>query len=257
MERTALSRHVEVQGVRIPTVGFGTWQLHGAECREGVRHALELGYRHIDTARMYRNEREVGEGISESGVDRDDIFLVTKIPSSDLRRADVHRETERSLRELRTDRIDLLLIHWPNADIPLDETLDAMLEQRERDHVVHIGVSNFSVALLEEALQHAPILANQVPYQPGTDVSDILAACERHDITLTAYSPVKDVLGQPALREIADAHGRTPAQVAIRWLIQQPKVTTIPRSKDAQHRAENLEVFDFELSDEEMARLAA
>lgn len=250
-----VAEHVEVQGVRVPTIGFGTWQLNGDACRDAVRHALELGYRHLDTARMYRNEREVGEGVRDSGLDRDEVFLVTKIPSSKLSRSDVHRETEASLRELRTDHVDLLLIHWPNDEIPLDETLDAMVEQREREHVRYLGVSNFSVDLLEEARRHAPILANQVSYQPGTDLDDLLAACREHDVTLTAYSPLKGVLGRPAVRDIAEEHGRTPAQVALRWLIQQPNVTTIPRSDDPRHREENLAVFDFELSADEMERL--
>lgn len=247
--------YVEVQDERIPALGFGTWQLRDRQCREAVRHALELGYRHLDTARMYRNEREVGEGLRESGVDREDVFLVTKIPQGSLDAAGVHRETEASLRDLGVEYVDLLLIHWPSPRVPMGETLGAMLEQRDRGHARHLGVSNFSVTQVEEALSHAPILADQVSYQPGKDRHDLVAACVEHDLTLTAYTPLKGVLDEPVVREVAERHDRTPAQVALRWLLQQDNVTTIPRSSDPGHREEDLDVFGFELDDEEVERL--
>jgi 2,5-diketo-D-gluconate reductase B len=249
---------IEVQGVRVPALGFGTWQLSGDEAREATRHALEIGYRQIDTAQAYRNEAEVGRGIADSGVAREDIFLTTKIVGETLAGDKVGPAVDESLRRLGTDYVDLLLIHWPNDDVPLGETLEAMSTARDSCKVRHLGVSNFRGALLEEAMGMAPILADQVPYQPGRTQNTLLGLAAERDVMITAYSPLRgDGLEDPALTEVAEAHGKSPQQVALRWLLQQDKVSPIPRSSNPDHRVSNFDVFDFELSDDDMARISA
>lgn len=249
---------ITVQGEQVPTVGFGTWALSGDAAREGVRHALELGYRQIDTAQAYENEREVGEGIADSGVPREDIFLTTKIRGENLAGERVGPAVDASLRRLATDYVDLLLIHWPTDEVPLAETLEAMSAAKDAGKVRHLGVSNFRGPLLLEAMELAPIFADQVPYQPGRTQNTLLAIAAERDVLLTAYSPLKGQgVQSPVLAEIGAAHGKSPQQVALRWLLQQEKVSPIPRSGNPDHRAQNLAVFDFELSDEEMARISA
>lgn len=250
--------HVEVQGVQVPAMGFGTWQLSGDDAREGTRHALELGYRQIDTAQAYQNETEVGQGIADSGVPREDIFLTTKIVRETLAGDRVGPAVDDSLRRLGTDYVDLLLIHWPYDEVPLGETLEAMTAAKDAGKVRHLGVSNFRGPLLLEALALAPILADQVPYQPGRTQNTLLGIAAERDVMITAYSPLRgEGLTSPVLAEIATAHGKTPQQVALRWLLQQDKVSPIPRSSNPAHRAANLDVFDVELSDDEMARISA
>lgn len=248
--------HVEVQGVRIPAIGFGTWQLRGAACREAVRHALSIGYRHIDTARSYANEVEVGQGLRDSGIDRDDIFLVTKVPGSRADREGVAAEVEASLRDLVVDHIDLLLLHQPGRT-PVEETMAAFREQQEAGRVRHLGVSNFSVDLLTRATAESAIVTVQNRYHPGHPQDEVLDWCRRHDVSLTAYSPLAVGRGidDAVLSDIGIRHGRTPAQIALRWLLQQDHVLTIPRSSKAEHREQNLAVFDFELAPEDMARI--
>ncbi|MBW3576734.1 MAG: aldo/keto reductase [Actinobacteria bacterium] len=251
--------HVEVQGVAVPALGFGTWQLKGRACYEGVRHALELGYRHIDTAQMYDNEHEVGRALRDADVDRDEIFVVTKIPPRNLWPRDVHRSHDASLQALGTDDVDLLLIHWPTRSVPLGATLEAMRELRDQGKARHLGVSNFTPTLVDEALEHAAIVCNQVEYHPYLDQGSLVEQAVERDLVLTAYSPLAKgrVLDDPTLEEIAQVHGKTPAQVTLRWLIQQPNVAVIPRSSDRAHRAENVDVWDFGLSDDEMQRIDA
>jgi 2,5-diketo-D-gluconate reductase B len=241
--------------VRIPAIGFGTWPLRGRACREAVKHALSIGYRHLDTARMYRNEAEVGEGIRDSGVDRDELLVVTKIRPGDADRAGVRREVEASLSALGLDRIDLLLLHAPGA-VPVEETMQAFREQQEAGRLAHVGVSNFSVEQLERADEHAPVACVQNEFHPGRDQDEVLAWCRERDRVLVAYSPLT-VEGRAAdvLASVAEAHGRTWAQVALRWLVQHEQVAAIPRSSDPVRRQQNLDVFDFELTDEEMARI--
>lgn len=249
-------QEIEVQGVRLPALGFGTWQLTGATAYEAVRDALEIGYRQIDTARAYRNEEEVGRALRDSGVARDDVFLTTKIVRDDLAGDRVGPAVDDSLRQLGLDHVDLLLIHWPSEDVPLAETLDAMTAVREAGKVRHLGVSNFRAPLLREAMALAPILADQVPYQPGRTQRSLCEIARTEDIVLTAYSPLRgEGVHSPVLAEIGRAHGKSPQQVALRWLLQQPNVSPIPRSADPAHRRENFEVLDFELSDDEMTRI--
>jgi 2,5-diketo-D-gluconate reductase B len=249
---------VTVQGIEIPKLGFGTWQLSADACVEGVRDAIELGYRHIDTARAYGNEVHVGQGLHDSGVNRDEIFLSTKLWYTELRAIGVHDQVEHSLRDLRTEYIDLLLVHWPNRRVPLRETLGAMMKARDDGRVRHLGVSNFPSALLREALEIAPLLCDQVEYHPYLGQPEILATARERDLVVTAYSPLAQgaVLRDPAICDIAERHGTSPAQVALRWLLDQPNVAAVPKASTREHRAANLDVFGFELSDDERGTIA-
>ncbi len=248
----------EIGGTTLPAIGLGTWQLRGAECRTTVKRALNMGYRHVDTAQMYANERPVGQGIVDADVDRDDVFLTTKLWHTDLDRGSVQREVHGSLEQLRTDYIDLLLIHWPNPDVPLEETLGVM-QQLQRDGLVrHIGVSNFTIDLLEEVLDIAPdLFCNQVELHPFYQQSEMHRFCVDHDLFLVAYSPLArgQVLKNETLQDIGDRYDRTPAQVALRWLIQHDNVAAIPRAAKEQYQRENLEAQEFELLDEDMQRI--
>ncbi len=249
---------IVVQGHKVPALGFGTWQLSGREAREATRHALEIGYRQIDTAQMYGNEDEVGRGIAESGVAREDVFLTTKLFKETLAADRVGPAVDDSLRKLGTDHVDLLLIHWPNEDVPLAETLAAMRAVQDAGKVRHLGVSNFKGPVLRQAMEHATIFADQVPYQPGTSQNTLRAIAEEHDVLITAYSPLRgDGMGSPVLADIAATHGKSVQQVVLRWLLQQPKVSPIPRSANPVHRRQNFEVFDFALSEAEMDRISA
>ena len=247
-----------VQDVTIPKLGFGTWQITGGDCVVAVRDALELGYDHIDTARAYGNEAQVGQGLHDSGRNRDEVFLTTKLWYTQLSAVGVHDQVEQSLRDLRTEYVDLLLVHWPNRRVPVAETLGAMREARDAGRVRHLGVSNFPSALLREALDHAPLLCDQVEYHPYLGQPHVLELARERDIVVTAFSPLAQgqVLRDPVLREIGEAHGKTPAQVALRWLLDQPNVAAVPKASSREHRVANLDIFDFELTDEERGRIA-
>lgn len=246
---------VSVRGVEVPALGFGTARLTGEACRDAVEHALDLGYRHIDTAQMYDNEAAVGDAIATTSVDRGDIFLVTKVHRRNLAYVDVLSSVEDSLDRLGTP-IDLLLIHAPSRSVPVEESIDALNQLQTEGRVEHIGVSNFSITQLQEAIaaSETPILTNQVEYHPFTDQSDLLAFCIENDILLTAYSPVAKgrVVGNDTLQTIGGRYGKSEAQVALRWLLQQECVAAIPKAADRQHRQDNLDIFDFELTDDEM-----
>ena len=247
-----------VQGVTIPKLGFGTWELEGEDCVDGVRDAIELGYRHIDTARAYGNEAQVGQGLHDSGHNRDELFLTTKLAHTDLSAVGVHDQLEHSLRDLRTEYVDLLLVHWPSRDVPLAETLGAMLAARDAGRVRHLGVSNFPGDLLRDALQHAPLICDQVEYHPFLCQPQVLALARERDLMVTAYSPLARgaALRDPDIGEIGRGHDKTPSQVVLRWLLDQPNVAVVPKASSREHRAANLDVFDFELTDEERARIA-
>jgi 2,5-diketo-D-gluconate reductase B len=248
---------VEIHGERVPALGFGTWELSGPDCREAVAHALQLGYRHIDTAAAYGNEEEVGTAIAASGIAREEIFLTTKIWRTDARPEDARRSTEESLRKLRTDHVDLLLLHWPVDDVPLAETLGAMSALAEEGMARHIGVSNFPPTLIEQAVGLAPIFTNQVEYHPFLAQTALLRAAEAHDHLLTAYAPLARgaVVDDAVLVSIGEGYGKSSVQVALRWLIQQPRVAAIPRSRSAANRQANIDIFDFALTDAEMERI--
>ena len=173
---------IEVRGVRVPAIGYGTWLVTGQDAVDGVRDALEVGYRQIDTARAYENEREVGRGIAESGVPRDEIFLTTKVPHTDARADQVERDAEESLERLGVDQLDLLLLHWPNPEVPLEETLGALNKVREDGRTRNIGVSNFPAGLFRQALEIAPVFCNQIEYHPFLDQSRVLEVAREHEV---------------------------------------------------------------------------
>ncbi len=253
---------VEANGARIPALGLGTWELRGAVAIRIVETALAAGYRHIDTAQMYGNEREVGIALRASGLPREEVFLVTKVWPDRFRRGDLERSVAESLERLGTDYVDLVLLHWPSREVPLAETVAALVAVRARGLARHIGVSNFTVALLEEAVRLAapvPLVTDQVEYHPFLAQGRVLAACRRHGMALTAYCPLARgrVLRNPVLQRIGRHYGKSPAQVALRWLVQQEGVVAIPRSSRPEHVRRNFEIWDFHLTEAEMAEIAA
>jgi diketogulonate reductase-like aldo/keto reductase len=247
----------EIQETRLPALGFGTWTLRGDACRDGVEHALALGYRHIDTAQGYDNEEQVGRAIAASGVPRDEIFLVTKLRPEWFRAGDAIRTGKESLAKLGVEHVDLLLLHWPNPKVPVEETLGALRVLQDEGRVRHLGVSNFPPSLVRRANDAQRIFANQVEYHPFLHQRKLRAQAEELDLLLTAYSPVAKgaVMNDPVLRSIAEAHGKSPVQVTLRWLLQQSRVAAIPKAASAEHRRANLELFDFELSTAEMTSI--
>lgn len=251
---------IEANGARIPAIGLGTWELRGRTCARLVEQALRFGYRHIDTAQMYENEREVGEGLRASGVDRNDVFVTTKVWTTHFAPNDLERSVKESLKQLRLAQIDLVLLHWPNPRIPLSVTLSALANVRRLGMTRHIGVSNFTVALIEQAaaLCPEPLVCNQVEYHPYLDQAKVLEACRRHDMALVAYSPVAKgrIKNDETLARIGAAYGKTAAQVCLRWLVQQ-NVAAIPRTSRIERLSENIEIFDFALTDDEMTRISA
>ncbi|MFC7053541.1 aldo/keto reductase [Hansschlegelia quercus] len=261
LTRAGQSPLVAANGASIPALGFGTWQLDGEEARDAVQAALEIGYRHIDTAQIYGNEVEVGEGLRRSGVNRDEVFLTTKVWTDRYRDGDLQRSVEDSLKKLGVSYVDLLLLHWPNPAVALQETLKALNAVRSNGLSRDIGVSNFPVKTLREAidLSGAPLVTNQVEYHPFLDQSAVKAALDANDMALTAYSPIAKgkVAEDATIKAIAEAHGKTPSQIALRWLIQQDGVIAIPRSSKKARIAENFDIFDFALDEAEMSRVSA
>jgi diketogulonate reductase-like aldo/keto reductase len=247
-------------GKLIPLIGLGSWDLRGRTCARMVEAALRLGYRHIDTAEMYDNEREVGEGLRASGVEREEVFVTTKIWPSHFAARDLERAAKDSLARLRLSQVDLLLLHWPNPQIPLSETLGALCAVKRLGLARNIGISNFTVTLIEQAVKLAqePLVCNQIEMHPFLDQSKVVAACRKHGMAVVAYSPIArgSVKGNAVLARIGKAHGKTAAQASLRYLVQQD-IAVIPRTSRAERLAENLAIFDFELSAAEMKEIAA
>ncbi len=247
-------------GAEIPAIGFGTSGM-GDVRAEHVATALKLGYRHIDTARKYGTEGVVGEGMRASGVPRSDIFLCTKVSHENLHAGEFARSVEQSLAALRVDYVDLLLVHWPEKNTPLAETMGALARAKREGLTRHIGVANFNIALLDEAIRLCPepLVTLQAECHPYLDQTTLIEACRLRGLVLTAYCPLARgrLQGDPALADIARRTGKTFAQVALRWLVQQKIIAAIPRSSNATRIAENLDVFDFELSDDDMRRIGA
>jgi 2,5-diketo-D-gluconate reductase B len=246
----------------IPAIGLGTSNFEGGDktvTGEGVATALKLGYRHIDTAWKYGSEGAVGEGMRASGVPRGEIFLCTKVSHEYLRAADFSRSVDESLANLGVDYVDLLLVHWPNAAIPLQETMGALAKAKRDGLARHIGVANFNIALLDQAIALCPepLVNLQGEGHPYIDTTKVVEACRTRGITFTAYCPLGRgrLFSDPVLAEIAKAKGRTIAQVALRWLVQRGNIVPIPRSSNPGRLAENLDVFGFTLSDDEIARI--
>jgi len=249
-------KFIDVNDTQIPALGFGTFRLRGRDAARIVRVALELGYRHVDTAEAYGNEEAVGRAMRDSGVPRDEIFLTTKIWPDHFAADELPAAVDHSLQRLGVDYVDLLLLHWPNPGVPLEETIGALNAMQKAGKTRLIGVSNFTIGLLHNArsLTTVPLSVNQVEYHPFLDQSALLNAVRDNDMALTAYSPLAKgrVADDDTLKEIAARHGKTAAQVSLRWLIQQKNVVAIPKASTEAHAEENVDIFDFELSDEEM-----
>src|SRR3981189_750668 len=222
MSSTRVMNLIEANGARIPAIGLGTWELRGRTCARLVEQALRLGYRHIDTAQVYENEREVGDGLRASGVKRDEIFLTTKVWTSHFAPHDLERSAKESLNKLRLSEVDLLLLHWPNPQVPLQETLGALARVKKLGMARDIGGSNFTVALIDEAVAACPepLACDQVEYHPYLDQTKVLEACARHGMATVAYSPVAKgrIRGDETLARIGQSHGKTAAQVSLRRL---------------------------------------
>jgi diketogulonate reductase-like aldo/keto reductase len=249
----------KAHGASIPNPGFGTWELTGGQARAMVEKALELGYRHFDTAESYENEREIGEALMASGLNRWDIFLTSKVSPSHFGEGDFRRAVEASLDRLRTDQLDLLLLHWPAfTNTALPAVIERLNAVQELGHAKHIGVSNFTSHLLEEAWKHtsSPLVVNQVEYHPYLDQNALLATMEEKGMLLTAYCPLAQgrTAGDPVLEEVGARYGKTGAQVSLRWLVQRGAVP-LPRTSDPNHAGENLNILDFHLSAGEMENI--
>lgn len=251
---------LSAHGCRMPAIGFGTSQL--GDCSELVAAALNAGYRHIDTAWKYGSEQGVGAGIRASGVPREEVFLVTKVSHEYLRAAAFARSVDESLKNLQVDYVDLLHVHWPAVEnIPLAETMGALAKAKRDGLARHVGVANFNIAMLEEAIHLCPepLVTLQAEYHPYLDQSKVLAACRRLGLIFTAYCPLARgrLFQDPVIAEIARAHDRTVAQIALRWIVQQGNIAPLPRSSNPERIAQNLQVFNFALTDDEMRRLHA
>jgi 2,5-diketo-D-gluconate reductase B len=252
---------VDGNGAAIPALGFGTWELRDAQARRMVEAAVEIGYRHIDTAQMYGNEAEVGAALKASGLKRRELFVTTKVWPDRFRDGALQHSVAASLEKLQLAAVDLLLLHWPNPDVPLAETIGALNDCAARGWARHIGVSNFTTAMVEEAvrLSERPLATDQVEYHPFLSQDAVLATCRRHGLALTAYCPLARgrVFKDATLARIGQRHGKTVGQVALRWLVQQEGVVAIPRSSSPEHARSNFAIFDFALSEHEMAEIKA
>ncbi len=251
---------IEAHGAAIPAVGYGTMLFTDPDrAVELIGHALACGYRHIDTARKYGTEQWVGEAIRASGVPREEIWVTTKVTEENAKADDFARSVDTSLETLGLDHVDLLLIHWPQPAVPLEETLGALARAKRDGLARHIGVSNFTIALLDEAVAKCPepLVTNQIEYHSYINQDRLLAACRKHDLLVTCHAPLARgaMLDDPVILEIAAAHGKSAAQVALRWTVQQPGIGVVPRALEISEIEENIALFDFILSDAEMDRI--
>lgn len=254
-------QYLDVKGAKVPALGFGTWALSGRTAYDATRQALDLGYRHIDTAQIYGNEAEIGRALRDSGIAREEIFLTTKVAPNNLRAAAAKRSHEDSLKRLGLDQVDLLLIHWPNAEVPLGETLKALADLRAAGKTRFIGVSNFTVLLLRQAVERhgADLLCNQVEYHPFLSQVPVRAALEGYGMMLAAYAPIARgrVFDDKTLVTIGRQYGKSAAQVTLRWLLDQKNVAAVPKAARRAHAVANIDIFDFTLSAEDRAAIDA
>lgn len=252
---------ITAQGMNMPKLGLGTYRLKGAECTEAVQRAISLGYRHIDTAEMYDNEAAVGEGIVHGGVPRADIHLTTKVWWSNLAGDGIDRAIDASLGKLRTDYVDLYLIHWPAPDMDLPDAINKLMLVKQRGQARAIGVSNFPSALLKRAVEEvqAPIACNQFEYHVLLGQGQMVGTARAEGVAVTAYAPLAQgrLAEHDALRTVAQKHGATPAQVALKWLLDQDGVAAIPKAGRAESQQGNLDALGIELDDEDRATIAA
>lgn len=255
-------------GTDIPSLGLGTWDLNKNDCTRIVSEALELGYRHIDGASMYENESKVGKGIAASGVDRQEIFLTTKIntlgwtPSigntSLLKNKNITKEFEKSLLDLNTDYVDLLLIHWPIFETNLGDMLEILYAIKESKKAIEIGVANFNSSLLNECknLGFGDIYCNQVEYHPFLSQAKVLGVMEDLSIIPVAYCPIcrGEVAKDEVIINLAEKYSKTPAQITLRWILQQ-KIVAIPKTANSARLRENIDIYDFDIEQEDMVKI--
>ncbi len=247
----------------IPVLGLGTWQSTGQDCIDVVSQALKMGYEHIDTAQAYDNEKEVGEGIKQSGVARDKFFLTTKIFPDDMKfqPEKLIAAAKRSLENLDTDYVDLLLLHWPDDRVPLSETIPALCELQKQGLTRNIGVSNFNIANIIEAKKHAdvPIVVNQVEFHPFIKQNTLQTFLNNHHILLEAYSPLArgDVFDNDVIKEIAEKHNVTPAQISLAWILSDKDRVAIPKTSNPEHLQGNLDAINVQLSADELERIGS
>jgi diketogulonate reductase-like aldo/keto reductase len=251
---------VEAHGARIPQIGLGTMTLKGDVCVQAVKTGLQVGYRHLDTAWFYGNEKEVGEGLRQSELKREDIFICTKVRETHLEPDKFRQSLDESLANLKLPYVDLLLIHWNNKDIPFKTSVGALCKAKKDGFAKHIGVANFTTKMLDEAwaVTSEPLVCNQIEMHPFLNQDKVLETCKKHGMAVVAYCPIArgKVPGAEVLERIANAHRKTAAQVSLRYLVQRG-VCAIPRSSNPEHMRANLDVFDFELTAAEMADLKA
>ncbi len=245
-------------GHLMPVVGMGTWRLQGEACKVAIKKAVEMGYTHIDTAWMYGNQTEIGEALRELSMDREQLFITTKVWHTHLCYDEVLTQFDECLNQLQMDYVDLLLIHHPNESVPLQETLGAFNEIHNAGQTKSIGISNFSIPQVEQAqlVSVAPIVTNQVEYNVRSNKEALLAHCTKHGVVLTAHRPlaVGEIVREKTLQAIGKKYGKTAAQVALRWLLQKGMIV-IPKSGSEAHLRENLDVLDWALTVEEMERI--
>jgi len=241
-------------GDKLPAIGLGTWMLEGKKCTEVVKEAIKIGYRHIDTAEIYGNQRHIGKAIKGK---REDLFITSKVWLENLHYADVIAACEQTLKDLKTDYLDLYLIHWPNRKIPIEETMRAMKQLKEDGLIKNIGVSNFTINHLKDAIKtKVSFVANQVEFHPYLYQKDLLDFCRKNNIRIIAYSPLGrgKLLNDQSIARIAQECKKTPAQVCLRWLYQH-EIASIPKSSSAEKLKENIDIFDFELKKDQMKRI--
>ncbi len=254
-------KQLSIQGQSMPALGFGTWKLRDAECVKSVDFALNNGYRHVDTAQVYENESEVGEGIKQSGIARSDIFLTTKVWRDNFSGGNVLKSVDESLKKLQTEYVDLLLVHWPFPEVSIAKLVEGVMEAQAKGKAKLIGVSNFTVAQMTEAkkISGGKIANNQVEYHPFLSQKPVLDYTQSNDMVLTAYSPVArgKAINDPVLKEIGLKYGKNAGQVALRWFMQQDNVAAIPKSATPENIKANINIFDFELSADDMKKIAS
>lgn len=252
---------VQLQGYDMPALGFGTWQLRGDDATTAVDFAIGEGYRHIDTAQIYENEAEVGAGIARSGIARDKIFLTTKVWRNHFAENNVMGSVDESLKKLKTDYVDLLLVHWPFPETPIAAMVEGIMKVQQAGKAKRIGVSNFTTAQMEEALKVSggKVCNNQVEYHPYLSQKPILECAARNNMIVTAYSPIArgKAIKDATLKEIGLKHGKNAGQVTLRWLMQQSNVVAIPKSATPENIKNNFNIFDFELSADDMSKIHA
>jgi len=247
-----------IQKTLVPSLGFGTWDLRGKDCEKVLESALEVGYRHIDTAEMYANEDAIGKVLKRTTIPRDELFITTKIWPNHYKENLFFKAVDQSLKSLQLEQVDLLLLHWPKDDKTNIQAMEYLLQCFDKGYAKHIGVSNFDVAQLKQAQTQAPIFCNQIKYHPYLNHGELVKYMQEQDLLITSYSPLKEgiVKHDKKLETIGKKYNKTASQVALRWLVQQKNVAAIPKASSPEHQKENLDVFDFELDAEEMKSLS-